>query len=140
MDQPDYPTNHGRPLPPVATRWRQGQSGNPKGRPRNDSIINLLKDLTNAPCLTDAEKRSYAELLVRTLVHQGLKGNLGAIKEIFNRLAGRVPFLIERVNPTPDASSEKKSPDWNSLSPGKRRELTQRMKEEVCEIFELEPL
>jgi hypothetical protein len=140
MDQPDYPTNHGRPLPPVATRWRQGQSGNPKGRPRNDSIIDLLKELTNALCPTDAEKRSYAELLVRSLVHQGLKGNLGAIKEIFNRLGGRVPFLIERVNPVPDSSNEMKPVGWNSLSPAKRLELTQEMKQQMCEIFELETL
>jgi hypothetical protein len=141
MDQSESSlSNRGRPLPPVATRWKPGQSGNPKGRPRNDSMTDLLRNLTNAPCLTDAEMRSYAELLARTLVHQGLKGNLGAIKEIFNRLVGRVPFVVERINSAPpDPPNEKTSPNWTTLSPTRRRELTREMKDKMCEIFELEP-
>ena len=103
-------------------------------------MTDLLRDLANAPCLTDAEMRTYSELVVRSLVHQGLKGNLGAIKEIFNRLVGRVPFLIERVSSTPNPSKDKVAPDWHSVSPARRRELTQEMKEKMWKIFELEPL
>ena len=40
------PSNHGRPLPPVETRWKKGISGNPRGRPKKEArsyLINTCK-------------------------------------------------------------------------------------------------
>ena len=142
MDQREKQiSNHGRPLPPAETRWKQGQSGNPKGRPRKeDSIVDLLKDLVNALCPTDSERRRYGELLVRSLVGQGLKGNLGAIKEIFNRLSGRVPFLIERVGMVPSEPNQETSRDWSPVTPSSRIKLSVETKNEILEIFGIEPI
>ena len=135
------PINYGRPLPPLDTRWKPGQSGNPKGRPKKEeSIADLLNDLVNALCPTDSERRSYAELLVRSLVHQGLKGNLGALKEIFNRLAGRVPFLIERVGVVPNEPNRETPRNWNSVPPSSRVKLPVETKNEILEIFGIEPI
>src|ERR1035438_284477 len=98
MDDPkDSKTNYGRPLPPTETRWKPGQSGNPRGRPKKDTIVDVLRELVNSECSTDSERRSYAELLMKTLVHLGMKGSLGAIREICNRLVGQSPFLVERI-------------------------------------------
>ena len=141
MDHSKQPiTNHGRTLPPLETRWKPGQSGNPKGRPKKDeSIADLLKELVNALCPTDPEGRSYAELIARSLVHQGLKGNLGAIKEILNRLVGRVPFLIERVGAS-NEPNQKTSPYGTSVPPGRRVKLSLEEKNEMLEVLGIEPI
>ena len=42
----DYEIGKGRP--PVNTRWRPGQSGNPRGRPRGSkNLINFLAEALN---------------------------------------------------------------------------------------------
>ena len=134
-------TNYGRPSPPVETRWKPGQSGNPKGRPKKEeSIADLLKELVNALCPTDPERRSYAELIARSLVHQGLKGNLGAIKEIFNRLVGRVPFLIERVGVVSNESNQMASRYGSSVPPGGRIKFSLEEKNEILKALGIEPI
>ena len=140
MEKDDL-TNYGRPLPPVESRWKPGQSGNPKGRPKKEeSFVGLLEDLVNALCPTDPERRSYAELIVRSLIHQGLKGNLGAIKEILNRLSGRVPFLIERVGVVPNQVSPKTGRDCDCVQRGSRVKLSLEEKNEMLEILGIELL
>ena len=142
MDQPKQSIiNYGRPLPPAETRWKPGQSGNPKGRPKKEEhIVNLLKDFVDALCPTDSERRTYAELLVRSLVHQGLKGNLGALKEIFNRLVGRVPFLIERVGVVQNEPSRETPRNWGPVTPSSRVKLSVETKNEILELFGIEPI
>ena len=142
MNQSNQPTiNYGRPLPPVETRWKKGQSGNPNGRPRKDNNIgDLLEELMNAVCPADSENRTYAHQLVRSLVHQGLIGNLGAIKEIFNRLAGRVPFLIERIGVSSNQPDQKFFRDGNSARQGFRTKMSLQQKNEILEILGIEPL
>ena len=98
--------NHGRPLPPIETRWKKGQSGNPLGRPKKvTGMVDLLEELLNTVCPGDPENRTYAHQLMRSLMHQGLKGNLAALKEILNRVNGRVPFPIERIVADPDQTN-----------------------------------
>jgi hypothetical protein len=132
--------NCGRSLPPSGTRWKTGQSGNPKGRPKKEeSIVDLLTDLAGELCPTDPEGRSFAELLVRALVHQGLRGNLGAIKEIFNRLAGRVPFVVERIGAL-DQLNRKTSSDCGALPQSSRTKLTLGQKNEILGVLGLDPI
>jgi hypothetical protein len=132
--------NYGRPCPPSGTRWKPGQSGNPKGRPKKEeSIVDLLTDLAGELCPTDPEGRSFAELLVKALVHQGLKGNLGAIKEIFNRLAGRVPFVVERIGML-DQVNRKTSGDCGALPQGPRTKLTLSHKNEILGVLGLDAI
>ena len=91
------------------------------GRTRSSS---KSSNFVNALCPTALERRTCADLLVRSLVHQGLKGNLGALKQIFNRLVGRVPFLIERIGVLPNQAHQTISHDWTPVQPGSGRTLS----------------
>ncbi len=140
MEQPkDLKTNRGRPLPPEETRWKPGQSGNPRGRPKKGSIVDVLRELVETECATDPERRIYAELLMRALIHQGLKGNIGALKEISNRLVGQAPFLVERIGGVPNETDKKSSRRGNWTQDGRVRVSLER-KNKILEELGLEPI
>ena len=141
MDEPrDFKTNYGRPLPPLETRWKPGQSGNPRGRPKKgESIVDLLQELVDAVCPTDPERRSYAGLLKRSLLQMGLRGNLGAIREVCNRLVGQAPFLVERIGAVP-YEPNRQSGGGGSTQSGSRVKLTLEEKNKILEILEMEPI
>jgi hypothetical protein len=134
MDDPkDFKLNDGRPLPPVETRWKPGESGNPKGRPKNgESLTSLLRELVFSACPNDPERRRFAELLVRRVLQEALKGDLRSFKEICNRLEGRVPFPIERVVP--------KEPDRRVRPSGAPQILSLDDKNELLESLGIEPI
>jgi hypothetical protein len=74
----------GKGRPPVDTRWRPGQSGNPKGRPKGSkSIKNMLNvELQQSVTVTDNGKSvriTKAELIAKRLVSEAAKGNMKAI-------------------------------------------------------------
>ena len=142
MDQSSQSNiNHGRPLPPIETRWKKGQSGNPIGRPKkNSNMVDLLEDLLNAACPGDPENRTYAHQLMRSLMHQGLKGNLGAIKEILNRVLGRVPFPIERIVAAPDQSDPQTSRYSRYAQARSRVKLSLERKNEILETLGIQPI
>ena len=67
--------------------WRKGQSGNPKGRPKESlSLTNYLRQFL---------KRNPKEVhnVVMALLTAAKTGNIQALQEIFNRIDGKV---IER--------------------------------------------
>ncbi len=76
------PRNWGnlRPMPP----WEKGQSGNPLGRPVGTvSLVERLKAyLRRHP--------EEVEAVVESLVKQGETGNIVAIKELLDRIDGKV--------------------------------------------------
>ncbi len=79
-----------RRLPPVETRWKKGESGNPKGRPKKqDSLTSLLKEEIEKICPADREKRTWKELIVRATLQLAMKGNATALKEVWERLDGK---------------------------------------------------
>ena len=141
MDQSNQSNiNHGRPLPPIETRWQKGQSGNPIGRPKkNRNMVDLLEELLNAVCPGDPENRTYGQQLMRSLMHQGLKGNLGAIKEILNRANGRVPFPIERIV-APDQSNPQTSHYSRYTQARSRVKLSLERKNEILETLGIQPI
>lgn len=66
--------------------WKQGQSGNPNGRPR-ESWAETLRFVGE---ITDTKTgKSYKELVARKLWEQAIKGDLSAIKAIMDRTDGR---------------------------------------------------
>lgn len=84
--------NHGRPLPPVATRFRKGKSGNPKGRPRKQGTISkLVLDTLAQTCVSDTERRTFAELFVRTILQAAIRGDVSALKIVWERHDGKLP-------------------------------------------------
>jgi Family of unknown function (DUF5681) len=85
------PHNNGRPLPPVEKRWKKGTSGNPRGRPKKqDCLTNLLRDEIQKICPADREKRTWKQLIVRATLQLAMKGNATALKEVWERLDGKV--------------------------------------------------
>src|SRR3990172_11664377 len=80
-----------RPPPPVASRWRKGVSGNPRGRPKKqDSLTSLLQEEIAKICPADQEKRTCKELIVRATLQLAMKGNATALKEVWERLDGKI--------------------------------------------------
>ena len=85
------PKNNGRPLPPVENRWKKGTSGNPRGRPKKqDCLTHLLRDEIQKICPADREKRTWKLLIVRATLQLAMKGNAAALKEVWERLDGKV--------------------------------------------------
>ncbi len=80
-----------RRLPPVETRWKKGESGNPKGRPKKqDSLTSLLKEEIKKICPADREKRTWKELIIRATLQLAMKGNAAALREVWDRLDGKI--------------------------------------------------
>ena len=74
------------PFPNPETMFRPGQSGNPKGRPKAILATALRERLD----LVGDDGRSVADRLAQTLINLALSGDLGAIREILNRVDGKV--------------------------------------------------
>ncbi|WBL80354.1 DUF5681 domain-containing protein [Bradyrhizobium xenonodulans] len=83
--------NAGYKRPPVSRRFRPGQSGNPKGRPKGSR--NLKTDLTSmmrkrVQIREDGEQRfvSRQELVLLRLFEQAAKGETKACTQLFNMI------------------------------------------------------
>ena len=65
-------------------RWKKGQSGNPKGRPKGRTLADRLANKL------DANDGELAEMLVKVLIREAGKGKFQHMREIFDRIDGRV--------------------------------------------------
>ncbi len=108
------------------TQFKEGQSGNPKGRPPN-SITSLLKELGKGEILqfklvskkpdgtiqeTELDLRTKADesgntkninhVIAAQLLNMAVGGDLGAIKEVLNRTDGMVDNKPQGDAPTDD--------------------------------------
>lgn len=82
----------GRRVPPKDTRWKKGVSGNPRGRPRKqDSLTSLLREEIVKICPADKQNRTWGEIVMRATLQLAMKGNQTALKEIWERLDGKIP-------------------------------------------------
>lgn len=90
-DVQGYNRDVGYGRPPVHTRFKKGQSGNPKGRPRSAVISDTLRArLAEAPPgEQDADVRTYADAIARALIDKALTGDVAAIKEVGDRTEGK---------------------------------------------------
>ena len=87
----DDKTKRRRPPPPAEHRWKKGVSGNPRGRPKKrDTLTSLLKEEIKKICPADRQKRTYEELMVLATLQLAMKGNAVALKEVWERLDGKV--------------------------------------------------
>jgi hypothetical protein len=75
--------------PPQSFRFKAGQSGNPKGRPKSARALDFaeLVKLIGAEPVKGAsgKKVSKLEAVLRAEIHAALKGDAGAARSIFNR-------------------------------------------------------
>lgn len=93
----DYKVGKGRP--PLATRWRPGQSGNPKGRPRGAKNLATIFAEALSQKLEIQEKGKFRKIsaregIVLKVVNAALKGDLKAIAFV---LAKEPAIAIEQT-------------------------------------------
>jgi hypothetical protein len=81
----------GKGQPPKDSRWKKGTSGNPRGRPKKqDSLTSLLRDEIIKMCPADKQGRTWGELVMLATLQLAMKGNQTALKEIWERLDGKI--------------------------------------------------
>ena len=74
----------GRGKPPLATRFKKGQSGNPKGRPRGTKNLktDLMEELRETIVVREGDRTvrmSKQRAMIKTVMNKSLKGDPRAI-------------------------------------------------------------
>jgi hypothetical protein len=130
----DDKLNNGRPLPPMETGWKKGESGNPQGRPKKKNCLSEdLDQLLQEICPTDSEKRNYGRLFVHARLRQALKGDGTAAREIWERHEGKVASVENIVVEKKGSEESERSKD----SVGARPAHVRMPRDELNEIREL---
>ena len=87
--QPRQNYEVGKGRPPVATRWKVGQSGNPNGRPKKGTSLDDVVDAVLKQKVAIRERGTVrymlpGEIMVRHIVADAMKGNLKAFMVLLN--------------------------------------------------------
>lgn len=79
-------------------KFKPGQSGNPGGRPKGQSLSALLREL-----LDEVQKngKTLGESVSRALIAAAKRGNVKAFNAIADRVDGKVPNKIEGADGGP---------------------------------------
>jgi hypothetical protein len=73
--------------PENLTPWKPGQSGNPGGRPKRKPLTDKLLEVLEDP--------KQLEVLVRVWLKQAQKGSIMHLREILDRVEGRVALPVD---------------------------------------------
>jgi hypothetical protein len=76
-------------------RWKKGQSGNPKGRPKK--VFNYADELRVqliAVDPKDEQGRTYGQIIVAKQIELAKQGSVRATNEILDRLLGKPPQAV----------------------------------------------
>ncbi len=109
-------------------RWVKGQSGNKKGRPTKDfSIISIVKGMLEQPAderwldICDKDKKlTWRQAIAKALLVGSVRGHPVLLKELLDRLEGKVPQPISGENgqPIPVRLIYEPVPKSEPLKPG----------------------
>jgi uncharacterized protein DUF5681 len=90
-----YRVGPGRP--PREYQFKPGQSGNPGGRRKTESLTAIMRRVLER----EHQGRPIAELLVERLIKETLSGKLPHMKEILDRVEGKVAekMKVEATGP-----------------------------------------
>src|SRR4051812_48420625 len=77
--------------PPEQYRWKPGQSGNPGGKGQRESLTAMLRRVLEK----EHNGKPIGELLVERLVKEALSGKLPHIKEVLDRVEGKVKEKLQ---------------------------------------------
>ena len=108
---PRQPVGYG--MPPVETRFKQGKSGNPNGRPRRPKNRKGLKEVLRRSLdrkvqAREGEKSHHitkGEAVIQVLLNQALKGHVPAIRKLLD-LIQEVDEVDEQAAPQTELSAE----------------------------------
>jgi hypothetical protein len=105
---PDYEVGFGRP--PVATRFKKGQSGNPRGRPRGQRTIGQELELALSAMVTvtengKARRLPMRQVIVRGIVNDAARRDPKALRLLFD-LMRRQAGENEMLAPTETSESD----------------------------------
>jgi hypothetical protein len=89
----------------LGNRWQKGVSGNPKGRPR-DRILPHLKEIAEQ-AYPDQSGHTYAEMAARALFEAGISGDIHALRELLDRLDGRMRVGMDVTTETVDREKQR---------------------------------
>jgi hypothetical protein len=84
------------PNPSPDTRFKPGAEwrGNAAGRPKDRPLVEVLREALDATelygeAMPDGDR--VADVLIRALIGQALRGNAAMMREILDRIDGKVP-------------------------------------------------
>lgn len=99
--------------------FKPGQSGNPAGRPKNKpSVTALLREAMET--VRKGDTRATQEIFVERLIELALQGEGWAVKEVLERMDGKVSQKIEQDIDIRDLSASitfGKKPDVIDVTP-----------------------
>jgi hypothetical protein len=104
--------------PPAKTRFKKGQSGNPKGRPKAASRPRALNDLVSTCLLNEIDvtlggkrqKKQALEAVILKLTLMALGGDVRAIRTIIDIAGKHIPNQVKLE----DLMRGKKVIDWTA--------------------------
>ncbi len=91
-------STHKRNTTNLRPPFKPGQSGNPKGRKKGKTLTTILRealDKTDIGGKPIPNGWTAAEYFVQIMISLACKGDPLMIKEIFNRIDGKVPNRVE---------------------------------------------
>jgi hypothetical protein len=81
----------GRCSPPLHTRWKPGQSGNPGGRPKGESLVAMIR----RRLAEDHHGKTLGEIVVEALIKGAIQGKPQHLKELLDRVEGKVTEKLD---------------------------------------------
>ncbi len=75
--------------------FKPGESGNPAGKPKGLALSEYCRRAVREVDPTDQAGRTFGEVIAERLVTQAARGDLGAVKELFDRLEGRARQALD---------------------------------------------
>lgn len=126
-DDGDYIVGRGRT--PAATKWKPGQSGNPRGRPAkkppsldiHEIIMELMAKELRVNTATGSETSDHLRVLLRKTYEQAVKGNLGASRMLVGLLSEAHAKQVSQERPDEQLSDDEKNilaTMLNAFAPG----------------------
>lgn len=100
-------------------KWKKGQSPNPAGRPKGTGLKDLLLAEIKKINHDDKLKRTWGELVVSATIRLAIAGNSAALKEVWERIEGRVAQPITGNNGGPI--------EFNDLTKDAKSALSQKL-------------
>jgi hypothetical protein len=91
----EYRVGPGRP--PREHQFRKGQSGNPGGRPKNESVTATIRRMLQG----EHHGRPIQDILVERMIREALSGTYPFLRELLDRAEGKPNQKIEVATETP---------------------------------------